>query len=66
TELLGEPVMTTIQDGRPVSMRFRFLNVCWELLVSYGDKQVQRITGNDAIDYEYGVGGWSLSWEPCW
>jgi len=65
TGLLGEPVRTTIRDGRPVSMRFRFLNVCWELLVSYGDKQVQD-TGNDAIDYEYGVSSWYLSWEPCW
>ena len=64
TELLGEPVNTTIRNGRPKQMQFRFLNVCWELFVQYEDLQVQH-TGNNAID-EYGVSGWHLSWEPCW
>ncbi len=64
TERLGVAARTGMLNGRARDMRFQFLNVCWELDVRYGEHQVQD-TGNDEIDYEYGVTGWYLSWEPC-
>ena len=61
TERLGVPYSTEIRDGKPLGMTFCFKNVWWELVIRYGDVRVAN-TGNDVIDFEYGVSSWRIQW----